>query len=136
MNKILKITGYCALCLISIVFILKVVEYNPEQYIRAYKEDILRRIKENVPKDENKIIVKEETTKSDDKVVEMSRLLTKAMKKMGQLSCEISKNDVAQNGGWCSRISGINSPNHIFDSPLAKELSSFLAGTQLKCFII
>jgi hypothetical protein len=57
-----------------------------------------------------------------------SKLLNGAMKKIGQMSCKYSTNQVSTNGGWCSQISGANSSSHVFDSSFAKGISQFLAG--------
>ena len=57
----------------------------------------------------------------------MSILLNDAMKKIGQMSCNLSTNQISDNGGWCSQISGPNSTEHVFDTRLAVELSRFLS---------
>lgn len=60
-----------------------------------------------------------------------SKLLNDAMKKVGQMSCKSSTNQVSTNGGWCSQISGSNSTSHVFDSSFAKGISQLLAGKQI-----
>ena len=71
---------------------------------------------------------------SNEKLSEMSRLLNEAMNKVGQLSCQLSKNEVSDNGGWCSKISGKDSPQHMTDVPLSKALSKFLSGKKVASF--
>ena len=61
-------------------------------------------------------------------------MLNEAMNRIGQLSCEISKIEVSQNGGWCSKISGKNSSQHLTDHSLAKFLSKFLTGKRVASF--
>jgi len=72
--------------------------------------------------------------KEGETIIGMSRLLNKAMNRVGQLSCEISKIDVSQNGGWCSTISGKNSTQHLTDYALAKFLSEFLRDKHVASF--
>ena len=48
-----------------------------------------------------------ENRNSDYLVKRMSKLLNEAMQNIGQLSCNISSIEVSQNGGWCSKISGM-----------------------------
>jgi len=75
------------------------------------------------------------TVKNKDETIEtMSILLNEAMNRIGQLSCEISKIEVSQNGGWCSKISGKNSSQHMTDQSLAKHLSKFLTGKRVASF--
>ncbi len=66
-------------------------------------------------------------TRSDAIIKELSQLLTIWVKKSGQMSCQLSKNEVSLNGGWCSTISGKNSTKHGADRPLAKYISHWLA---------
>ena len=66
--------------------------------------------------------------------IELSRKLNEAQKKIGRLSCEISKNEVSAHGGWCSTISGKNSSFHKTDISLAKELSSFFKNKAVASF--
>lgn len=58
----------------------------------------------------------------------MSRLLTNTMKKLGQLSCNVTVDQVSQNGGWCANISGPDSIIHYFDAGFARELGQILSG--------
>ena len=67
-------------------------------------------------------------------IKELSILLNQASKKIGQLSCQLSTNEVSDNGGWCSKISGKNSSQHLTDSPLSKALSKFLVGKRVASF--
>ena len=64
----------------------------------------------------------------NDRLTEMSRLLNEAMNKVGKLSCQLTQDEVSGNGGWCSKISGKNSSEHMTDTHLAKALSNFLLG--------
>lgn len=65
----------------------------------------------------------------------MSRLLTNAMKKLGQLSCNVSVDLVSQNGGWCANISGPDSIIHYFDAGFARELGQILSGKSSRFLI-
>ena len=58
----------------------------------------------------------------------LSKLMTNSMRKIGQMSCNFSTNQVSENGGWCSQISGSNSSQHYFDASLAEEIGRFLTG--------
>ncbi len=69
-----------------------------------------------------------------DKIItELSLLLNQASNKIGKLSCELSDN-VSENGGWCSKISGKNSPLHLTDTQLAIALSEYLKGKRVASF--
>ena len=70
----------------------------------------------------------------NNKLTEMSRLLNEAMNKVGQLSCLLSPDEVSDNGGFCSKISGKNSSEHLTDTYLAKALSNFLLGKNVASF--
>ena len=70
----------------------------------------------------------------NERLKEVSKLLNEAMGKVGKLTCELNKNEVSARGGWCSNISGKNSPNHMTDEPLAKALSKFLTGKMVASF--
>ena len=61
-------------------------------------------------------------------LTDLSLKLNAAMKRIGQMSCEKSANQVSVNGGWCSKISGKNSSEHMMDTGFAKTLSMFLKG--------
>jgi tryptophanyl-tRNA synthetase len=75
------------------------------------------------------------SVKDKDETIEtMSILLNEAMNRVGQLSCDISKIDVSQNGGWCSKISGNNSSQHLTDEYLARYMSKFLKGKTVASF--
>ena len=70
-----------------------------------------------------------------DKIIsELSEiLLNQASNKIGKLSCKLS-DDVSENGGWCSKISGKNSPQHLTDTPMAIALSEYLKGKRVASF--
>ena len=69
-----------------------------------------------------------------DKIItELSLLLNQASNKIGKLSCKLS-DDVSENGGWCSKISGKNSPQHVTDTPMAIALSEYLKGKRVASF--
>jgi hypothetical protein len=69
-----------------------------------------------------------------DKIItELSLLLNQASNKIGKLSCELSDN-VSENGGWCSKISGKNSPQHLTDIQMAIALSEYLKGKRVASF--
>ena len=69
-----------------------------------------------------------------DKIItELSLLLNQASNKIGKLSCKLS-DDVSENGGWCSKISGKNSPLHLTDTPMAIVLSEYLKGKRVASF--
>lgn len=74
-----------------------------------------------------------DTSEKDKTIKELSFLLNLASNKIGKLSCNIS-DDVSENGGWCSKISGKNSPQHATDLPLALELSKYLKGKRAASF--
>lgn len=82
---------------------------------------------QNIDKNTNDIYI-------DEKLKVLSKLLNEAMGKVGKLTCELNKNDVSVRGGWCSKISGKNSPQHMTDEPLAKALSKFLTGKKVASF--
>jgi len=63
----------------------------------------------------------------------LSLLLNQASNKIGKLSCKLS-DDVSENGGWCSKISGKNSSQHVTDVPLALSLSKYLKGKRVASF--
>ena len=64
----------------------------------------------------------------------LSLLLNQASNKIGKLSCKLSNDNVSENGGWCSKISGKNSSHHATDVPLAKALSKYLKGKRVASF--
>jgi hypothetical protein len=72
-------------------------------------------------------------SEKDKTIKELSFLLNLASNKIGKLSCNIS-DDVSENGGWCSKISGKSSPQHATDSQLALELSKYLKGKRVASF--
>jgi hypothetical protein len=82
---------------------------------------------------------KDETTKDENveelelRIKKLSLLLNQASNKIGRLSCQLS-DDVSENGGWCSKISGKNSPQHATDFALARELSNYLKGKRVASF--
>ena len=59
---------------------------------------------------------------------ELSKMLKDKMQQLGQLSCEIAKDDTSVNGGWCAKISGEGGGQHVTDSKLVPYLSTFLKG--------
>jgi hypothetical protein len=67
-------------------------------------------------------------------LIEISKRLHKILQIKGQLECEKSLNDVSNSGGWCSKISGLNSKQHMIDNGLAIELSSFLKQKKVASF--
>ena len=67
-------------------------------------------------------------------LIETSKKLHKTLQIKGQLECEKSLNDVSNSGGWCSKISGLNSSQHMIDYGLAIELSSFLKNKKVASF--
>ena len=75
-----------------------------------------------------------EVAEKDEIIKELSRLLNQASNKIGKLSCQLNGDDVSANGGWCSKISGKNSSQHMTDVPLAKALSLFLKGKTVASF--
>lgn len=66
-------------------------------------------------------------------IKKLSKNLTELAKKYGQLSCDKNR-QVSLNGGWCSRLSGKNSTEHITDIELAKELSFYLRNKRVASF--
>ncbi len=74
-----------------------------------------------------------ETTFQDSTIKELSVLLNQASNKLGKLSCKLS-DDVSEKGGWCSKISGKNSSQHITDVKLASALSKYLTGKRVASF--
>ncbi|RMZ96335.1 SAM dependent methyltransferase [Brachionus plicatilis] len=72
--------------------------------------------------------------RTSEELFTLSLLLTENAKKLGQLSCQLNKNEVSDNGGWCSKISGKNSSQHKTDSKMAKYLSKFLSGKSVASF--
>lgn len=85
-------------------------------------------------KNTNSLIKFKEYDYNDDKLIEMSQLLNEAMNKVGKLSCESNEYQYSDNGGWCSKISGKNSPQHMTDFYLARALSEFLKGKSVVSF--
>ena len=83
----------------------------------------------------NDIKINDNHSESKFDMANMSRLLTNAMKKLGQLSCNVSVDQVSQNGGWCANISGPDSIIHYFDAGFARELGQILSGKP-KRFVI
>ncbi len=73
------------------------------------------------------------TRDKDEIIAELSLLLNQASNKIGKLSCKLS-DDVSENGGWCSKISGKNSPQHATDVPVAVALSEYLKGKRVASF--
>ena len=68
-------------------------------------------------------------------IKDLSEKLQKKSQKLGQLECEInSKDQVSNSGGWCSKISGLNSSEHATDKNLAIELSNFLKNKEVASF--
>jgi hypothetical protein len=80
-------------------------------------------------------LAKRETTcESDSLLKDVSVLLKEAMRRIGQMNCEKSNNQVSTNGGWCSKISGRNSPEHKTDEILLAALSHFLVNKTVASF--
>ena len=73
------------------------------------------------------------TRDKDEIITELSLLLNQASNKIGKLSCNLS-DDVSENGGWCSKISGKNSAQHATDVPIAGALSEYLKGKRVASF--
>jgi hypothetical protein len=71
---------------------------------------------------------------SNADIIDLSRRLTNSMKRIGQLTCENSSKEVSINGGWCSKISGTNSIQHVTDKILVITLSNFLKGKTVASF--
>jgi hypothetical protein len=65
---------------------------------------------------------------------DLSLKLNQAYQKIGRLNCQINKNEVSDNGGYCSSISGRNSSGHRTDDNFAKALSDFLANKRVASF--
>ena len=61
----------------------------------------------------------------DITIKKLSLLLNQASNQIGKLSCKLN-DDVSERGGWCSKISGKNSSQHVSDVPLANALSKYL----------
>lgn len=72
--------------------------------------------------------------RSSDVIEDLSKKLTNAMKRIGQLTCDKSSKDVSESGGWCSNLSGANSTKHYTDNILAITLSKFLKGKTVASF--
>ncbi|CAG0898144.1 unnamed protein product [Cyprideis torosa] len=51
-----------------------------------------------------------------------------------KLQKEESKTSISSSGGWCAEFSGKDSGRHAFDKPVAKALSTFLAGKRVASF--
>jgi hypothetical protein len=68
------------------------------------------------------------------KYIDLSKRLNLAMKKIGQLSCNLNNGDVSYTGGWCAHISGKDSPEHKTDERFAKSLSELLTGFSIASF--
>lgn len=62
------------------------------------------------------------------KLKELSETLKNKLQQLGQLSCEIAKDDTSVNGGWCAKISGAGGGQHVTDTKLVPYLSKFLKG--------
>ena len=69
----------------------------------------------------------------DITIKKLSLLLNQASNKIGKLSCKLN-DDVSERGGWCSKISGKNSSQHVSDVPLANALSKYLTGKRVASF--
>ena len=81
---------------------------------------------------ENSYFANEKSSKEKESIiVNLSNLLRRSSQKVGQLSCQLNNDDVSANGGWCSKISGRNSSQHMTDTYLAKMLSKFLSGKRV-----
>lgn len=59
-------------------------------------------------------------------IIDLSIKLKNKSQKLGQLECEISKDQVSKSGGWCAKISGPDSTQHLTDINLAETLSTNL----------
>jgi len=77
----------------------------------------------------SKITVTDLSQQNDHKLKILSKILNKKVKELGQLSCTISQNEVSVNGGWCSKISGANSSQHLTDDNLVSYLNKFFKGS-------
>ena len=85
--------------------------------------------------DSNNLLKTEEIIEQINRnLIEKSKRLHKILQIKGQLECEKSLNDVSNSGGWCSKISGLNSKQHMIDIELAIELSSFLKQKKVASF--
>ena len=78
--------------------------------------------------------MKKSNKEKESIIVNLSILLNKASQKVGQFSCQLNNDDVSANGGWCSKISGRNSTQHMTDEPLALALSEFLHSKRVASF--
>ena len=63
-----------------------------------------------------------------NRLKEMSEILKNRLQQLGQLSCEIAKDDTSINGGWCAKISGVGGGQHLTDDGLVSFLTKFLKG--------
>jgi 2-polyprenyl-3-methyl-5-hydroxy-6-metoxy-1,4-benzoquinol methylase len=82
----------------------------------------------------NQSKTKEKIEQLNRNLIEKSKKLHKRLQIKGQLECDKSLNDVSNSGGWCSKISGLNSKQHMIDIGLAIELSSFLKQKKVASF--
>lgn len=78
--------------------------------------------------------INDKINQTENDIIQLSRILNDAMKQIGRLTCQLSKNGVSMNGGWCSKLSGRDSNQHVADVKLARELSRFLSGKTVASF--
>ena len=71
---------------------------------------------------------------SEKKLRELSFVLKNSMQSIGQLSCQLSTNQVSMNGGWCSKISSEKSKQHMTDKKLVIFFSNFFKGKYVASF--
>ena len=111
---------------VVLVYIVSTTNKDIKKAVRALTDSENKQISNSKP----------ETDDSESKriIKELSILLNQASNKIGQLSCQLSTNEVSDSGGWCSKISGKNSSQHMTDVPLSKALSKFLVGKKVASF--
>ena len=65
-------------------------------------------------------------------IKQLSERLKDSQQKIGQLNC--NQNAKSDSGGWCQRISGASSKEHVTDENMVKYLSNFLKGKEVASF--
>jgi len=113
---------------VAILFIFLIFYLSYQHSTKSIKH-FENKYDENTIENQNTYSIDNETIKR------LSMLLTKSMKRFGQLSCENAKDQVSENGGWCQKISGTNStrPRSI-DEALVSYLSNYLADKAIASF--
>ena len=117
-------TKNCILLLILFGLVLMII-FNLNKY--SNPNDTIKDSKYTCKNSYTPCIVTEE-------IKQLSLKLKEAQRKIGRLSCDLTKTDVSEHGGWCRNISGKESSLHMTDHILAQAISNLLKNKTVASF--